>query len=371
MAERDDGQERNEQATPKRRQDARERGQVPRSREWNTLTVLMTGAGGLLLLGADVIYGMRGLMHEGLHIGRAQAFSATAMTETLQQAGLHALGVLAPLFTMLMLAALLAPLLLGGWSFSAKAFSFKWSKLDPIKGLGRLFSSHGAMELVKALVKFVLVGGVTVLWLWHTLHEVLNLGSEPLASALAHAVSLLGWSFLAISAALILIAVADVPFQLWYYARELKMTRQEVKDEGKETEGSPEVKGRIRKLQRDMAQRRMMQEVPKADVIVTNPSHYAVALRYDAQKMRAPKVIAKGADLLALRIRQVGEGAGVRVVSAPVLARAVYFSTELDQEIPAGLYVAVAQLLAYVYQLRQGAAQPMPDFPVPDEFKRN
>ncbi|HLA74690.1 MAG TPA: flagellar biosynthesis protein FlhB [Gammaproteobacteria bacterium] len=375
----DDGQERTEQATPKRLQEARDKGQIARSREWNTMAILMTSAAGILLLGEGLINGLSGFMRHGLHITRAQAFDAAFLTHALQQAMGAALDLFAPLLGLLLLVTLLAPIVLGGWSFSSKGFSFDFGKLDPLKGLGRIISTHGLMELLKALAKFVLIGSVTVLWLWHTTDTLLNLSKEPLVPALAHTINALGWSFLVMSATLMAIAAIDVPLQLWQYAKQLKMTRQEIKDEHKESDGSPEVKGRLRHLQREMAQRRMMAEVPKADVIITNPTHYAVALRYDQSKMRAPKVVAKGAELIAARIREAGKAAGVSIVSAPALARAVYYSTELNREIPSALYLAVAQLLAYVYQLRQyrhqnsaEAGQPiMPDFPIPDEFQRD
>ncbi len=173
-----------------------------------------------------------------------------------------------------------------------------------------------------------------------------------LEPAIARGLSMLGWAAVILTSTLIVLALFDVPFQLWDHKRQLKMTQQEVRDELKETEGRPEVRGRIRQLQREMAQRRMMEEVPKADVIVTNPTHFAVALRYDADRMRAPIVVAKGADLVAANIRRVGREHDVPLVEAPLLARAIYFSTELEAPIPAGLYLAVAQLLAYVFQLK-------------------
>ncbi|MEO6697689.1 MAG: flagellar type III secretion system protein FlhB, partial [Gammaproteobacteria bacterium] len=307
-----------------------------------------------------------------------QVFDAAGLPHAFGQSVFDALGALFPFFLLLVLVALGAPLLLGGWSFSGKALAFKAEKLDPIKGLARMFSLHSGMELIKALVKFALVIAMLIVWLKHNAGAILNLGEEPLNAALAHAVNLMGWAFLVCSSTMIVVAAADVPFQIWDHAKKLKMTRQEIRDEGKETEGDPQVKGRIRNLQREMAQRRMMAEVPKADVIITNPTHYAVALRYDQSRMGAPRLVAKGAGLIAERIRELGAEHQVSIVSAPSLARAVYFSTDLNHEIPAGLYLAVAQVLAYVYQLRRRMqdpdvqAVPLPDeLPIPDDLRHD
>lgn len=375
----DSGQERTERATPKRLTEAREKGQVARSRELSTALVLLAGGGGLLILGGHFMGRLQALMKDGLHIERAQAFDEMRMVETLAQVALDAVGVLAPFFVLVILAAMLAPVALSGWVFSAKSLAFNWSKLNPIEGLGRIFGRRGIAELLKALAKFVLVAVGAVTILWHLSHSFLGLGYEPLTQGLTHTGRLLGWSFLALSALTLLIAAVDVPFQLWDHAQQLKMTKQEVKDEMKETEGKPEVKGHIRRMQQEMAQRRMMTEVPKADVIITNPTHYAVALRYDQDGMRAPVLVAKGMDLVAENIRRIGAESRVPLMSAPPLARALYHNTPLNQEIPAGLYLAVAKVLAYVYQLRHGvnpgtqAPQPpsADELPVPPELQRD
>ena len=251
------------------------------------------------------------------------------------------------------------------------------SKLDPIKGLKRIFGPKGLMELLKSLAKFLLVSLVTAWLLWACRDDILGLGSHDPGQALVEGLSLVGWAALLIASTMILMAIIDVPFQLWQHKKELKMTLREVRDEMKETEGRPEVRGRIRQLQREMAQRRMMQEVPKADVIVTNPTHYAVALRYDPERMRAPLLIAKGKDLVAAQIREIGDAHAIPVIEAPVLARAIYFHTELNETIPAQLFLAVAQRLAYVFQLRawreEGGEPPQPpeDFPVPEDFRHD
>ena len=243
-----DGQERTEQATPKRLEEAREKGQMARSREMNTLAMLLAAAGALLFLGAGLVNNLSALMRGGLSLNRTHAFDPTALTRLFGQSVFDALSALVPFFLLLVVVALGAPLLLGGWSFSSKALGFKFEKLDPIKGLGRLFSLHSGMEFIKALAKFALVIAVLMLWLKYNAGAILNLGTEPLNAALAHAVNLLAWAFLLCSSTMIVVAAVDVPFQIWDHAKQLKMTRQEIRDEGKETDGNPQIKGRIRFL---------------------------------------------------------------------------------------------------------------------------
>ena len=367
------GMERTEQPTPKRLREAREKGQVPRSKELNSMALLMAAAGGFLLMGETMLTGLQDMLSSGLAIEQARNLGKQGVIEIFGNTLLQSLLVVAPMFLLLTVVVIMTPLGLGGWSFSTKAISFKWEKLDPVKGIGRIFALRGLMELLKVLAKFVLVGAISALIIWSLIDEILGLGSESLNQALAHVASLCGWSFLASSSVLIIIASIDVPFQLWQHTKQLRMTKQEVKDESKETDGRPEVKSRIRALQQELSQRRMMEAVPEADVIITNPTHYAVALRYDQFNMQAPVVVAKGADLVAARIRLVADQHDVAIVSAPPLARALYASTDLNQEIPAGLYVAVANILSYVYQLNAlGVGDEVPeeptDLPIPDEF---
>lgn len=373
MAERDDSQERTEQATPRKLEQAREKGQVARSRELNTMGVVLAGAVALLAFGPAMVEGLGDLLRWGFTQPAAAMADVPSLMATLRRAAWESVKLLAPLFLVVLAVALLVPMLLGGWSFAPANMGFKGERLSPIKGLKRVFGPVGLVELAKALLKFLTVAGLAVLLLWLDAASVLGLGRSSLEGAMADAGYLLSLYFLALCGALVLIAAVDVPFQLWQHARQLRMTRQEIRDEYKETEGRPEVKSRIRNLQREVAQRRMMQEVPKADVVVTNPTHFAVALRYDAERMAAPRVVARGADLLALRLRQVAVEHGVPLLEAPPLARALYHSTRLDHEIPAGLYVAVAQVLAYVYQLRRGVGETPPppvDLPIPEELQR-
>ncbi len=369
MAE-EQGQERTEAATAKRRQEAREQGQVARSRELNTAAMLLAASGGTLVLGPRAIADLIALLGRGLSLRREQLFDPLAVVHGLAEAVGAALLAIAPLLVLLLVVALLAPAALGGINFSAKAIAPQWQRLDPVRGLQRLVSWNGLMELLKALAKFALLGAIAVWVLWHDSGAYLSIGRQALEPALAHAARLIGWAFLWVSLGLILIAAIDVPFQLWNHARNLRMTRQEVRDELKETEGRPEVKGHIRRLQREMAQRRMMAEVPKADVVITNPMHYAVALRYEPASMRAPRVVAKGAGLIAARIRELAAEHEVPRLQAAPLARALYFSTELDDEVPQELYLAVAQVLTWVYQLRSGRPVEVPDIAVPPGFDR-
>lgn len=376
MAE-ESGQERTEEPTAKRLNDARQKGQIARSRELNTMGVMLVGSGGLLLMGETMISQMAASMSNGLSLERRHGFDLVSMINLLQEQIASALLTLFPLLALLTAIALFAPMALGGWSFSTQALAFKWSKMNPIKGLGRIFAWRGVVELLKAMGKFTIIGAVAILFLWLHGEELLALGAMEIEPALAAAASLLGWAFVSISMALIVMAVIDVPFQIWDHNRQLKMTHQEIKDEYKETEGHPEVRAKIRNTQREMAQRRMMQEVPKADVVVTNPTHYAVALRYDQSGGGAPRVIAKGSDLVAAEIRRIAEAYDIPLASAPPLARALFFSTELNHEIPTGLYHAVAQVLAYVFQLkRRPGPKPkkpieMKDLPIPEDLKHD
>lgn len=376
MAERDEGQERTEQPTPRRLEQAREQGQVVRSRELANLGLVLTGALGLAALGPNLFAGLAELTRRGLVAGaRPASGEGPALAALTGEIVLDALLLLAPLLALVLVAALLGPLALGGWTFAAGLLTFKPERLDPVKGLGRVFSLNGLVELAKALAKFVVVAAAAALILHVELGAMLGLARQPLETAARDAGGLLSQALLALCVALALIAAVDVPYQVWQHRQRLRMSRQDLREEFKETEGKPEVKSRIRAAQRELARRRMMEEVPRADVVVTNPAHYAVALRYRPESMAAPQVVARGADLLALRIRESALAHGVPLVAAPPLARALYHNTRIGQEVPAGLYLAVAQVLAYVFALRryreEGGEAPVPpvDVPVPDELR--
>jgi flagellar biosynthesis protein FlhB len=366
MADHDQDQDRTEQATPKRLEEARRRGDIPRSRDLSTAAVMLTAGCGMYALGGHSGAMLYDTMRAQLSYTAQQSMYAEQMIPNLTAALGGAALALAPLFGLIVLAAVLAPLALGGWSFSGEALMPNFSRLSPSAGLKRMFSTTAVMELCKSLVKFAVVGTVAALVLHSQTDELLGLGNEPPVRAVVHALKLAGQALIAMSAALLLIAAVDVPYQLWQYAKRLKMSREEVRREHKENEGSPEMKGRIRQAQQALARRRMMQEVPKADVVVTNPTHFAVALRYDERRMRAPVVVAKGADEVAAKIREIAGQHNVPIFEAPPLARSLHRNVDIGGEIPQGLYVAVAQVLTYVFQLRaarQGRAV-MPDKPI-------
>jgi flagellar biosynthetic protein FlhB len=377
MAENQDGQEKSHDPTSKRVIDARRKGQVPRSRELNTMAITLLGIGALMALGPSLADSLNRLFVEQFVLRRSDIFDTNAMLAHLVKAVGDALFMLVPFFLVMIVAAVLSSVALGGFNVSFEAMQPKLSKLDPIKGMKRIFSAKGLMELLKSLGKFVLIASATVALLRLWADDLLRLGDLSVEQSLGAGMDMVAWSSLILSSTLIVMALIDVPFQLWQYKRDLKMTQQEVRDELKETEGRPEVKSHIRQMQREMAQRRMMQEVPKADVIVTNPTHYAVALRYNPDETHAPVVVAKGKDLVAASIRDIADGHAIPRVEAPALARAVYFNTELGQQIPAALFLAVAQLLAYVFQLRayqaEGGDIPTPpqEYPVPQEYQHD
>jgi flagellar biosynthetic protein FlhB len=374
--ENDNSQEKTEEATPRRLEKAREEGQTARSRELATMAVLLAGAGGLLMFGSHLGAALEAIMRDSFTLERSAIFDTRHMSLQLLASAREAALALAPILLLLLVAAIAGSVALGGLLFSGKAIEPKFSRLDPIKGLGRMFSLRSLIELAKAIAKVGLVMAVALLILDLRTEDLLSIAEEPVLPAMAHVLWTLGWSFFFLSAATVVIAAIDVPFQIYDHRKKLRMTKQEVKDEYKDTEGKPEVKGRIRQLQREMAQRRMMQDVPTADVVITNPTHYAVALKYDQKTMAAPVVVAKGADEVAFKIMEIAREHKVEILRTPPLTRAVYHNTELGDEIPDGLYMAIAQVLAYVFQLRQfrrgRAPKPgMPDFPIPPEMRRD
>ena len=344
--------ERTEQPTQKRREDARRDGQVPRSSELNAAAVVLAAGAALHFLGAHVGNGLFAMMQSGLSLPRALALDESRAVATFAGAAQQALTTIAPILGLTLCAALLAPLTIGGWNLSFKALVPDFSRLSPVSGFARVFSPRSLVELAKAFAKFGLVALIAVLFLKSKTGELMMLGSEPTATGIAHAVRLSGEALMMLATGLAVIASIDVPWQLWQNTQKLKMSRQEVREEMKESEGSPESKQRIRKVQQALASRRMMHEVPKADVVVVNPTHYAVALRYDDQRMRAPIVVAKGADAIAARIREIATEHEVPIFEAPPLARVLYRHVDIGAPIPASLYVAVAQVLTYIYQLR-------------------
>lgn len=376
MAE-SDKEDQTEDPTSKKLRESREKGQVARSRELGTFLMMMAGSVTLLLTGSSIYEGLAAGMQRGLSVRRETIFDANAMLTILGGALADVTMPLIPLFAVTVAVALVSPLLLGGWLLSFDALGFNFSRLNPWSGLKKLFGLHGLMELGKAATKFTIVLGGGAGYIWFHRDEILGLGREAVNSGIFHAFELAAWTFIAASSTLLVIVAVDVPFQLWSHNRQLRMTKQEVKDEYKDSEGKPEIKRKVRQAQMDISQRRMMSKVPQADVVITNPTHYAVALKYDPKTMAAPLVVAKGKDLIAAEIRRVAVESRVMLTSAPPLARAIFYTTELDKPVPAGLYKAVAMVLAYVYQIKRKrwtySERPlvMDDLPIPDDLRRD
>lgn len=379
MAESESGQDKTEEPTDKRKRDAREKGEIARSKELNTVAVTLAGAGGLLAFGGHLAETLLAIMRMNFSLTRDFIVDERAMGAFLLASGKMAIWAVQPILILLFVISFVAPIVLGGFLFSGSLLQPKFSRMNPLPGIKRMFSMNALTELLKALAKFFVILVVAVVVLVNDRQALLAIANEPLEQAIIHSLQVVGWSALWMSAGLLLIAAADVPFQLWQTHNKLKMTKQEIKDEYKDSEGKPEVKQRIRQLQREASQRRMMAAVPEADVIITNPTHYAVALQYDPEKGgAAPLLLAKGTDFIALKIREIGVEHKVQILESPALARAIYYSTELEQEIPAGLYLAVAQVLAYVFQIRQYRAgkgkRPEPlkdDLPIPPDLRRD
>lgn len=377
MAE-DDGQERTEDATPRRRQQAREKGQVPRSKELASAAVLILGALALMWFGPQLGEALMEMMRQLFILTREEIFDVSALGIIVFNSIIIIIWPLLLVLLTLFVAGFIGATGLGGISFSWEAARPKLSKMSPIQGISRMFGKQSLVELIKSILKVLLVAGVASYLVISSVDDFYLLHIETFPKNLYHSLDILLNFVLLICCSLLVVLAIDLPFQVWQHNEQLKMTKQEIKDEYKETEGKPEVKGRIRMLQREMAQRRMMSEVPLADVIITNPEHYSVALRYDSKTDRAPVVVAKGSDFLALKIREIAGEYDITIVPAPPLARAIYFSTELDQGIPDGLFAAVAQLLAYVFLLKQykkgRGRKPKPlvekQLPIPTELRR-
>ncbi|WP_417762055.1 flagellar biosynthesis protein FlhB [Shewanella sp.] len=377
MAENEDGQEKSEEATSRRLQEAREKGQVPRSRDLGTSAVLLAAALGLIAVGPSLASGLSAIMTQLFSIQRDQIFDTNSLFTVwgvvVSEIGIPSLGFVA----FLALVSFIGNIVVGGISFSSQAMMPKGSKMNPLSGFKRMFGLQALVELTKGIAKFSVVALSAYFLLSFYFPDILNLSQDHLPGNLMHAMNILWWIFMLLCCSTIIIVIIDVPYQIWNHNKQLRMTKQEVKDEYKDTEGKPEVKGRIRQLQREIAQRRMMAEVPKADVIVVNPEHFAVAVKYDAKKAAAPYVVAKGTDDIAFKIREIAREYNIAIVSAPLLARAIYHTTKLEQQIPDGLFTAVAQVLAYVFQLRQyqkgRGRKPTPiplNQPIPDEYRK-
>jgi len=349
----DNDAERNYPATPRRLEQARERGQVARSRELTTAAVALASAIVLSGIGPTLMQRCMKVLRDGLTLDRQAAFDTDRMLADLHAGSYDMVLACLPLLGLLLAATLAAPLILSGWIFSVKAFAPDFSRLDPRRGLKNLLSTQSLAELAKAVAKCALLGGIGIWSVMRSWGDMQHLAMEDRGSALGQLGTVVFFGFFALVAGLVLIALVDVPLQLWRYHSGLKMTREEIRQEQREMEGDPQLKARIRSQQRAVARKRMMAAVPKASVIVTNPTHYAVALEYREGTMRAPRLVAKGTNLIAQRIREIGEENKVMIVEAPPLARALYKHTEIGAEIPQALYTVVAQVLAYVFQVQR------------------
>ncbi len=371
MAEESD-LEKTEQASPKRLEKAREEGDVPRSRELAACAVLFAAGLSLMMMQQPLNTALKDSMRSGLQFDRTVAFDPAVLLMRVSHTVFDLLMVFAPLALVLLAVAVASPILVGGWVFSNKVFVPQFNRLNPLQGISNMFSKNAVVELIKSVVKAIVVSGVAYWVVSSDLQPIMSLSNMPLEAGIGEVSNLMLSGFLTIVAALIVIAAIDVPYQLYHYAEKHKMTKEEIKQESKEAEGNPEIKGKIRQQQREMARRRMMSKIPTADVVITNPTHYAVAVKYQDEGMNAPIVVAKGADAVALKIREIAKEHKIVTLESPKLARALYAHTELDQEIPEALYAAVAEVLAYVFQLRtfrqQGGFQPeVPTgLPVPD-----
>ena len=350
--EAEQGGERTEDPSQRRLQEARERGQVPRSRELMTFAAMIGGSVALAATSSESAAKMSQLMRRFMSIDAHQLDDTQSMFTALREASMLALSALLPIFGALVAIVVLAGIAVGGWNFSPAALTPDFTRMSPLSGFKRLFGLRGASELGKALLKCGMVGGVATGIVASLFPQVLALGHMSASSAIGRGAGLMSVAFVWLCASLALVAAVDVPLQLFQFKRALRMTRQELRDEAKESDGRPETKQRIRQIQQAIARRRMMHKVPSADVVIVNPTHFAVALKYDPENMRAPRVLAKGVDLIAQNIRRIAEEHRVPVFESPKLARALYRSADLNQEIPAGLYLAVAQVLSYVFRIR-------------------
>ncbi|HAY95415.1 flagellar biosynthesis protein FlhB [Shewanella sp.] len=375
MAEESSG-ERTEEPTGRRLEQAREKGQIARSKELGTAAVLISAACGFYMLGPSLAISLTRVFEIVFTMDRAQIFDTNEMFNVWGIVASEIAWPMAKIMLLIVVVAFIGNVSLGGINFSTQAMMPKASKMSPLAGFKRMFGVQALVELTKGIAKFSVVAFSAYFLLSFYFNDIMLLSSDHLPGNVYHALDLLVWMFILLCSSILFIVVIDVPFQIWNHNKQLKMTKQEVKDEYKDTEGKPEVKGHIRQMQRELAQRRMMAEVPNADVIVVNPEHFAVAIKYDVQRSAAPFVIAKGVDDVAFKIREIARAHNIAIVSAPPLARAIYHTTKLDQQIPEGLFTAVAQILAYVFQLRQyqkgRGRKPIPvplNQPIPDELK--
>jgi len=375
MAESDSG-EKTEEPTAKKLTDARKKGQIARSKDLGTMFVLVGSAVAMMLMGNSLVQGLSGMMKRLFSLSQRETMDVHALTNVIKSGVSGVIFPMLTIFFIIMLAAFIGNTMLGGMAFSWEAMAPKASRLSPIAGFKRMFGVQAAVELLKSILKFFVVFFVAFSLLSGLFEQILGLSLEAIPTNFEHAVNMLLWMFLALGLSIGIIVAIDAPYQVWNHTRQLKMTKQEIKDEFKSTEGNPEIKGRIKQTQYEMSQRRMMSEVPNSDVVITNPTHYSVALKYDPNAGGAPILVAKGLDEMAIHIRTIAKENGVEIIQSAALARSLYYTSEVDQDIPEELYAAVAQVLAFIFQLSEHkkgrAKRPIPvakDLPIPEEFK--
>lgn len=375
MAESDSG-EKTEQPTAKKLTDARKKGQIARSKDLGTMFVLVGSAVAMMFMGNILVDALSTSMKRLFTLSRQEAMDVHAITGIISDGIGHVVFPMLAIFLIIILAAFIGNTMLGGMAFSWEAMAPKASRLSPLAGFKRMFGVQAAVELLKSILKFFVVFIVAFLLLDGLFEQILGLSLEAIPLNFGHAVNMLLWMFLALALSIGIIVAIDAPYQVWNHTRQLKMTKQEIKDEFKNTEGNPEIKGRIKQTQYEMSQRRMMSEVPNADVVITNPTHYSIALKYDPKVGGAPILVAKGVDEMAMHIRTIAKEHGVEMIQSPALARSLYYTAEVDQDIPEELYAAVAQVLAFIFQLNEHkkgrGKKPIPvakNLPIPDEYK--
>jgi flagellar biosynthetic protein FlhB len=375
MAESDSG-EKSEEPTAKKLTDARKKGQIARSKDLGTMFVLVGSACAMLLVGNSLVQALSLMMKRLFSLSRRETMDLNALFNVIANSVTLVVTPILWIFFIIIVAAFIGNTMLGGMSFSWEAMAPKASRLSPLAGFKRMFGVQAGVELIKSILKFFVVFIVAFLLLTGLFEQILGLSLEAVPTNFAHAVSMLLWMFLTLALSIGIIAIIDAPYQVWNHTRQLKMTKQEIKDEHKNTEGNPEVKGRIKRTQYEMSQRRMMGEVPDSDVVITNPTHYSIALKYDADVGGAPKLVAKGIDEMAMHIRTIAKEHDVEIIQSAALARSLYYTAEVDQDIPEELYAAVAQVLAFIFQLNEHkkgrGKKPIPiakELPIPEEFK--
>ncbi len=375
MAESDSG-EKTEEPTAKKLSDARKKGQIARSKDLGTMFVLVGAAMALLILGDSLVAEMAKMMKRMFSLSRMEVMDVHALFQVVSDSVSSIMVPFLWIHIVVVVAAFVGNTMLGGMSFSWEAMAPKASKLSPLAGFKRMFGVQAYVELIKSILKFFVVFVSAYLLLSSLFDQIINLSTENIPHNFSHAVSLLLWMFLALALSIGIIVAIDAPYQVWNHNRQLKMSKQEIKDEMKNSDGSPETKGRIRRAQYEASQRRMMEEVQNSDVVITNPTHYSVALKYDAEAGGAPVLVAKGIDEMALHIRTIAKEHGIEIIASPALARSIYYTAEPDEEIPEQLFAAVAQILAFIFQLnahKKGkGSRPKPvakNLPIPDDFR--